>query len=302
MHQEHNIPWNKAASHLKFIRDDNPLYYPPPVTRIFPRNLPTQGQELNHFVRVLSKTIKTFADTERAKYEASFDAPSSGLLFSDKLREKYPEYLTTRHQRIESWIAAAQAAASPAFGQIYYYDTRHGELADVVKILIAENEMPTLLMLARHPKIPLSSLRNLSWGHSFGFARVVEAALQCYLFVNLASAMGILHNGEYLELPQYGGLVRDLTWPMDHPAQQLPHRIFLEALPKDPKSSLPEIHRNLSQLHEYLKDVFKLMFRTEVVLRECGTSIDWEQEIVGCFRFIICGGIRITKAHVRRFV
>lgn len=47
MHQEHNIPWNQVASNLNLVRN-NP-HYTPRVTGIFPRRLPTQGRDFNHF-------------------------------------------------------------------------------------------------------------------------------------------------------------------------------------------------------------------------------------------------------------
>jgi len=222
---------------------------------------------------VLAKTITTFADTERAKYQTSFEIPSVGLLFSDAMRERYPEYLNTSNQRIETWIAA-----SARFGLVGA--SSYGALADVVKILIAENEMPALLMLARHPKIHLSELHNLSWGHWFGFSRVAESGLQLYLFVNVVVAMGMLENGEYLELPKYARMVYDFTCPMDFPAQQCIHQKFLNAFPKDAETSLPEIHKDLPRLRDYLRTVFSLLYRYDIVLRECGIAPEWEEGLV----------------------
>ena len=270
MHQEHNIPWNQVASNLKFVRN-NP-HYTPRRTGIFTHNLPTQGRDFNHFVRVLAKTITAFAETERAKYQASFETPSAGLLFSDAMRDRYPEYLNTRNQRIETWVAAGARIKSVAA-------TSYGGLADVVKILITEDEMLALLMLSRHPKIPLSQLHNLSWGHSFGFSRVAEYGLQLYLFVNIVVAMGMLENGEYLKLPKYGRMVSDLTSCVDYPAQRCIHQRFLDGFSKDVKTSLPEIHRDLPRLRDYLRSVFSLLYRYDLVLRESGIVPKWEEEI-----------------------
>lgn len=289
MHQEHNIPWNKLASNFKFVHD-NPEFTPQSAG-FFVRNLPSQGKDLNHFTRVLTNTITNFAQTERKKYATSFDVPHSGLLFADELRDRYPHYLNGRNQRIQTWIDEARRDGS------YIYDTGHGHLADVVKILINENEMPSLLMLAQHPQIPLSNLLHLSWGHHFGFSRVAESALDAYLLLNLIAATGTLQSGEYLESVKFSHMVRDLTLSMDHPAQQLPHIAYLDTLNKDARTSLPEIHSEIPRLHEYLKTLFSLLYRYDMVLRECGVDSNWEMEILTCFqRMIVSGKLNIQTS------
>ncbi|KAF8072046.1 hypothetical protein FPV67DRAFT_1447486 [Lyophyllum atratum] len=302
MHQEHTIPWNALASNFKFSRE-NP-HFTPRRTGLFPRNLSTQAQTLNHFVRILHKTITAFSETERAKYGASFDAPTSGNLFSDELRDRYPEYLDEKNQRIENWIERAKCYYNPPnLG----YTTSQADLAEVVKILIAENQLETLLMLAHHPEIPLGTLRHLSWGHHFGFSRVMESALQAYVLLNLFAAAGLLERGEYLETWEYKLMVRTSTQSMDYPAQQLPHREYLKALPKDTASTMPEVHRDFARLQEYLKTIFCLLYRYDVVVRECGLDPQWEGEIVGLFEYDIGTGVRIEARtiegeYIKRFV
>lgn len=297
MHQEHTIPWNSLASNFVFGRD-NP-HFTPRRTRLFPRHLPNQAQTLNHFVRVLHKTITTFSETERAKYGTSFGAPTSGKIFSDELRDRYPEYLDETNQRIEHWIERAkQAHHPPKLG----YTTSQGDLADVVKILINENEMEALFMLACHPQIPLGTLRHLSWGHHFGFSRVLESALLAYVLLNLFAAAGMLqetgNEKEYLETEEYKGMVWSSTRNMDYPAQQLPHRAFLNPLPKDPKSGLPEVHQDFAGLKEFMKSMFSLLYRYDMVVRECGLDPSWESEIVGLFEYHIGRGVKIERLTV----
>jgi len=295
MHQEHTIPWNSLASNLKFAHESP--HFTPRRTGLFPRNLPNQAQTLNHFVRVLHKTITTFSDTERAKYGTSFDAPTSGKVFSDELRDRYPEYLDEGNQRIENWIERAKHCHYDP--SVLGYGTSQADLADVVKILINENQMETLLMLAHHPQIPLGKLHHLTWGHHFGFSRVMENALLVYVLLNLFAAAGMLQeNGDgnqYLETDEYRCMVRCSTQSMDYPAQQLPHRAFLDALPKDPASSLPAVHHDLAGLKEYLKTVFCLLYRYDMVVRECGLDPGWEGEIVGLFEYSIGRGVRIER-------
>ncbi|KAG6907337.1 hypothetical protein DXG01_009383 [Tephrocybe rancida] len=282
MHQEHNIPWNALALNFKFIRD-NPRYTPR-ATGIFARALPIQAATLNHFTRVLHTTITTFSATERQKYPASFPAPPSGFLFSDELRDRHPEFLNERNQSIEFWISSAQNGRT--LGKLGY-STRNAELADVVKVLVSENEMETLLMLARHPQIPLGALKNLSWGHHFGFSRISESALHAYVEINLWAAMGLLEGGEYLELESYRRMLWNSTNSGDYPGHEVPHRAYLNALPPDetiaPPLSLPLLHHDLAGLKEYLKTNFALLYRYDMLMKECGLDAYWEGNITMLF-------------------
>ncbi|KAG6907333.1 hypothetical protein DXG01_009379 [Tephrocybe rancida] len=179
---------------------------------------------LNHFTRILRHTtITTFSATERQKYPASFPALTSGLLFSDELRDRHPEFLNERNQSIEFWISSAQNGRT--LGKLGY-STRNAELADVVKVLVSENEMETLLMLARHPQIPLGTLKNLSWGHHFGFSRISESALHVYAEIDLWAAMGLLEGGEYLELESYRRMLWNSTYSGDYPRHAVPHQAY----------------------------------------------------------------------------
>ncbi|KAJ7737685.1 hypothetical protein B0H16DRAFT_1571440 [Mycena metata] len=72
MHQSHNIAWESPLSNLIIIRE-NPAVTPR-RTDLFPRDLPSQEKSLTHFTRTLVAAIKTFSETERAKYASPSDA------------------------------------------------------------------------------------------------------------------------------------------------------------------------------------------------------------------------------------
>ena len=282
MHQEHNIPWKTLASNFQFIRD-NPRYTPRINAGIFIRNLPHQTSQFQHFVRAFSNTVDTFAQTERAKYPISFPTPTSDQVFTDGLRHKYPDFLNERNQRIEFWISS---------GKLYGYNTSHGSLADVVKILIHENQLSTLLMLAQHLDIPLHQLCHLSWGHHFGFSRGLDSSLRAYIFFNVAAAMGILGDGRYREMDYYPELVRYLNNAGDYPGQQVLHRQFFEEYrvpPSGEGGQSPAVHQDLSRLRQYMKDLFATMYRYDIVMKECGRDPEWDYEITGAFRWLVLG-------------
>jgi hypothetical protein len=220
------------------------------------------------------------------------------------LKKRYPEYLNDQNQRIDYWIQSAKPrltfTSKEAAG--IQYGTGNGDLADVVKILLYENELSTLIMMAHHPKIPIASLHHLSWGHHFGFSRVMESALRAYLFFNAVEATNTLATGEYTHSDEYGSLLSEVGMSMDFPAQQVPHQHFLRScgvysdggfirtLLKDGKSWHDRdwardlhVHSNLGLLKEYVKTLFALLYRYDLLLRECAIEPDWESEIANCY-------------------
>ncbi|PPR01298.1 hypothetical protein CVT24_006374 [Panaeolus cyanescens] len=295
MHQAHNIPWHILSTHLKAAFDDNRVT--PTRSHITPKNAqdPALQPALVHFIRKFTAAIRAFSETERLKYPATFDAPTSGPLFSDTLKARYPDYLNSRNQDIALWIAQGP-----------HYHTSHGDFADVIKVLIHEREMETLLMLANHPLIRIRDLHMLSWGHHFGWSRTKEEALSAYLFFNTAEALGILEDQSYTNLNIYGGLLNTLASRMDFPAQQVTHREFfqdiglLESIEKMPwdyeyriyKSKSLPVHKDYTRFQGYIKKLFEVLYMYDVVARECGLEdgpggpLNWEVDIAKTVPFL----------------
>jgi hypothetical protein len=248
------------------------------------RKLLQQTNELRYFVQAFSRTIDAFSRTERAKYPTSFSAPASGQVFTDDLRDKHPQFLNEENQRIEYWISSAKPHNS--------YTSSDGDFADVVKILLHENQLSTLLMLAQHPDIPLHRLYSLSWGHHFGFSRTAESSLRAYIFFNLVAAMNILDDGKYQKADQYPRLVRYLSCSMDYDGQQVPHRMMFFDEYRVPGGKLdpsPAVHQDLPRLRQYMKDLFAMLYRFDVIMRECGLDPKWDNEIESSFETILEG-------------
>ncbi|KAJ7785870.1 hypothetical protein B0H16DRAFT_1488319 [Mycena metata] len=273
MHQAHNIAWDSLTANLIFI-SENPAVTPR-RTGFFPRELPTQGKTLGHFSRTLASTVREFSDTERAKYPPHFDAPLRGQLFSDTILSRYADLpypsVTAKSQSIEDWVEWAGSPPS--------YSTSQGNLADVVKVLIAENQMDQLLMLAQHPRVPLFDLHQLSWGHSFGWDHLRDWALEAYIFFNVLLSKPELHTDDrYKSITEYRWLCRKLTYPTDYDAQTFPHRQFFwgSAVPPAVREEEFDPLGDSNKLHEYLKMCFRLLYRYDMLVRECGQTVDWE--------------------------
>ena len=283
MHQDHALHWHAVAANLVYVYE-SPCFTPR-RTDLFPRNLSTQTKSLHYFVRALASAIQLFSTTERAKYPVSVDKTDSRKVYPDALLGGIPclgssyqtDTLNSRNQSIEYWV---ERAPKNNRGARECYNTSHGDLADVTKVLLAANQMPALLKLVQHPLIPLGSLKSLSWGHSFGFDYVASTALVAYIFFNVLEAIPAASN--WLELQSYRKALYILTCSGDYDAHTLPHRIFFHTNANrhngkpyefDPKA-------DLSALKEYLKMCFAMLYQYDMLVRECGLDPMWEKEIV----------------------
>jgi hypothetical protein len=283
MHQEHALRWHAVAANLVDVHE-NPRFTPR-RTDLFPRNLPTQTKSLHYFVRALASTIQSFSITERAKYPVSFGKTDSGKVYPDELLCSIPclgssyrtDALNSQNQYIEYWIKQAPNDNQGAGAR---YTTSHGDLADATKELLAANQMSALLKLAQHPLIPLGSLKSLSWGHSFGFDHVASTALVAYIFFNVLEAIPSTSNWQ--EIQSYKKALHILTCSGDHDVHALPHRMFFHNNENIWKGEPYDVYPNadLSALKEYLKLCFTMLYRYDMLLRECGLDPMWEREIV----------------------
>jgi len=155
----------------------------------------------------------------------------------------------------------------------------------VVCTLFHENALPSLLMLAQHPKIPLHTLRG-PFRCQYGTDGVATLALWSYIFFNLAAAAGTLQTEEYLEM-------RHQPWTLCgsdcFPSQILPHQEFIGNPRSLDAPTAPILHRDLPVLRKYLKTMFRSLYMYEVVMRECGQDVKWEEKTVYSIRRMVVG-------------
>ncbi|RDH26270.1 hypothetical protein BDQ94DRAFT_178699 [Aspergillus welwitschiae] len=316
MHLDHKIPWNTAATHLNIIRY-NPRFTPR-RTDFFARNKPSESSDLNYFRRMLISIIREFSSTEASKPLLSI--PLDNLLSDNIL--SYPEQqlglgphaknsalhnpLSSKHRDINYWIDSASSSSST---EPLPYSSADGSLADAVKmlIIIAANTVSTqisreavsvLLILSRHPQVPLHTLANIHWGHAFGVEMIVNPALTVYIFINLMDAVLSDEqlkgdNGNIislLETQSFQDWARDSLANYDYPAQNIPHRRYWNELGVTdewaaqqrcyeglwlPTESLGIIDPLKGEakdiqlsLREYLKSCFAILYIYDMLLKE----------------------------------
>ncbi|KAJ6501636.1 hypothetical protein C8R47DRAFT_970191 [Mycena vitilis] len=270
MHQTHNIAWDSLIANLVFIFENPSIT--PRRTDLFPRNLASQSKSLSHFARTVATTIRAFSDTERAKYPARYNAPLQGQLFPDIIISRYSGLspsVTPKTQLVENWIE--RACTTPASRR---------DLADVVKVLLGENQLEPLLMLAQHPHVPLTDLHSVTWAGRIGWDRSMHRALDAYIFFNVLLSTPESHaDSRYKLMPAYARVTRKLENP-DYYNETFPHcQFFCGSL----HGGIPDGFDPLGdadKLHEYLKACFRLVYRYDMLARECGRSVDLEGSVV----------------------
>ena len=198
MNQSHNISWHLLEANFKFLSQykgsSNFL------SSYFPKDNPHHdiSRDLKHFIAKFVSTILTFSETGRSRFPKRIAPLGRGKVFPDMLRDKHPNYLNERNQRIEFWVHCFQAPSTSGWLP----------LQPVINVLLYENEMEALIMLAQHPDINLREpmLEQEEW-YQHGFNRTKELSLSAYIFFCSAQAIGTLENGEYALDREYHCLV-----------------------------------------------------------------------------------------------
>ncbi|TFK35332.1 hypothetical protein BDQ12DRAFT_714758 [Crucibulum laeve] len=260
MHQEHKIPWNLLASNVAFVRE-NPHFHHH-ATGFFPRNRSNQDREISHFIRVFAQTVSTFANTERRKYLSVIECPKDRRLFSDQLLSQYPQHLNKFVQDPAHWSQRGRKGIHPGS-----WPEKYSDLANVVKTFLVINNMTPLLLLAQNPEIHLQGLRDMGY----------YAALHMYLFLNLSAATGVLASGQYKIAEEFGMFFGSTTLPPYGGVWCTPHKDFFgdTNIVKD----LRDVLGDLSMLKKYLKMLFAIIYCYDMLLRECDSDHNMEDEL-----------------------
>ncbi|KAG6856706.1 hypothetical protein H0H87_001495 [Tephrocybe sp. NHM501043] len=174
------------------------------------------------------------------------------------------------------WVPALEATGP---GSLLSRILGDFHLADAVKILVSENEMTPFLMLAQHSQIPLHTLHTMSHNYATGFSNTIRGALHVYIRLNLWAAMGIFEGGEYLEMNSRS-LERDASMAMQHVGDQAHRELF--GYRQGLVTEGPVVHGDLKRL-EHLKKISQLLYRYDMLLKECGIDPGWEDEIAAYF-------------------
>ncbi|KAF9572805.1 hypothetical protein EC968_009444 [Mortierella alpina] len=298
MHQDHNIPWKTLASYFAVMEDPRPRHPDLPVDIDFrPLERPDRGKMFTHFSKVLINTIHVFADTERGKYPSKFQVRKSGDVFSNEVIQKCSRYslalqpmtpcLNDTNQKLEHWISRVRHpdTAPPHNGiKAPSYQGVDRDLGTIIKILIAENEMLPVLELASHPSVPMETL-YMPDRPNCGWNQLAKYTLQVYIYINILAEFPEYCQGRhYVKLRSFQGLMDKATHHCE--PEELFHYSYLGALdeegvwrPLEFRSynyDAIDLFGDMKRLKEYLKACFAVLYRTEMLARECGKVIPWD--------------------------
>ncbi|KAF9963876.1 hypothetical protein BGZ70_007141 [Mortierella alpina] len=242
--------------------------------------------------------IHEFADTERGKYPAKFRARSTGDVFPNEVIQKCSRYryrycynpsklcLNDTNQKLEHWISRAKPEDEtplPGIMKAPYYHARDLDLATALKILVIENEMQP----------------NCGWN------QLAKYTLQVYVYINILAEFPEYCQGRYyVNLPGFRGVMDKAT--NNYEPEELFHYSYLGALyeegvwrPLEFRSQNYEaidLFGEMNRLKEYLKTLFAVLYRTEVLARECGKAIPWNELVeVALGRFNVTLGCEIVS-------
>lgn len=95
-------------------------------------------------------------------------------------------------------------------------------------VLLFENEMQTLLMLAQHPDIHMAQILTSCPREHYQPPHGEETALWAYLFFNTMEAVDQLYNGNYVQRRDYRFLMDNIQMGVGrYHGQQVAHEMLL---------------------------------------------------------------------------
>lgn len=275
MHQDHNIPWNLLASHLKFVHHEYTTS--PPTTNLYPRDKPTQGKELNYFVEALCRTVQQFSQTERAKYPAKF--PNLGTWDESK------KALASSYRSDATQDASQGDRSHEDTAALIEKISTEPEYADEIIALFQSDNMEPLLALANQHPHEISRSHNESPGRAYvpcGWLQLARHSLRFYLLLNLIEAIPEARDsGNYRHLPPYTTVLHELV---SHALEWdwAEHRSFL----LDPKHghqvkmnnelNAADVFKDYDKLQDYLSDCFRTVYKYHMLATECGLGWMWK--------------------------
>jgi hypothetical protein len=179
------------------------------------------------------------------------------------------------------------------------------ELEDAEGEKLKQDSMETLLLMANHPKMEILRLWNMSHGHHFGVSRVAEEAVKAYIYLNLIIAMrdggsdvcDFIDDGggkrrKFMDCESYRRMLEEVAGRYDGDTQTLVHRMLFLGDPGESFAAwrdVPnrDIFEDMQGVKEYLKGVWRVMVTYDVIIREVGGDLAWQEECEGVFSYIL---------------
>ena len=270
LHQS-RLPWSIIVEYHRQKR--RPARNPSKIDRsLEPEADPKLMERVDHFSEKLEHVIKEFSATESAKYDRKT---------VDAIKKLYPdavidEILVERFQTPKGWNDWIKKNRQELSGGTM----QGGQLADVVKELFNRDMMAPLLYLARN----VSMIDRLSWitysnFFHYGYRRVLEDALTCYLLINYLVVSDQIFQPE--ALPQ------SLDHFLSKEDWNASLTVYSKLIGNYRTDGIPD--PNIKELQKFS---FRCLYQYQLFWDEvCGASkakrIDWHNEVRRCLESIL---------------
>lgn len=200
-HQAHAIPWQTLADNLKYLHC-SPRDHGTTNLYLHKSKDQNQGKQIHYFVGGFTRALSEYSAIERKKYDADPSPPARNeQLFSEAtvrrmsktvLRYKSDDGAYTIPESIDDILPPNERTV-----ERFIQDTMPGEgdmfdelrdCCEQVKTLLMYGEMDPLFRLAVHPDVYFNRIwdeQQYANAHGFGLSKLVEAALQAYICLNV---------------------------------------------------------------------------------------------------------------------
>jgi hypothetical protein len=272
LHQARALPWSIIVEYHRQRKGiDGKRIWSASVNGEL-EHTPAFLKRVDHFAGRLEKVLNEFASTESAKHDRNK---------VDSMKKLYPDsaiddILVGRFQTVKGWTDwIGEHGKALRTGT-----SEGGELCDIVKELFNRDMMAPLLHLARNVRgIERLSFITYSNFFHYGYRRVLEDALTCYLLLNYLVASDMIF--------EPGGLPRSLdrfTMVESHDASLTYYRKLIGNYDRDGISD-----GNIGKLQSFS---FRCLYQYHLFWDAvCGRSraerIDWRDEVRLCLASIL---------------
>ncbi|KAF2449661.1 hypothetical protein P171DRAFT_427836 [Karstenula rhodostoma CBS 690.94] len=215
-HQAHTIPWQTLTDNLVYLHC-SPRNHG--ITNLYLRKTkdPHQVKQIRYFVRGFARALSAYATIERTKYTPDPTPPElDEILISDaavkKMAKTVLQYksddesvtvpfslddiLTARERSAKSFVYSTMPGEGDMFSEMR-------ETCEQTKALLMHGEMDTLFRLAAHPRVYFRRMWSEDeWAnaHGFGLSKLLDAALQAYICLNVLTLRAELYDDASREM------------------------------------------------------------------------------------------------------
>ncbi|KAF3388318.1 hypothetical protein F1880_004202 [Penicillium rolfsii] len=263
-HQPDKIPWHLLASNLRWS-DGESSGCDCKFTSLHPCGKEKQGVQLTQFAEAFAQAIDEAAESERARYSISYEAPDpEDILIDDEICKKIEPYVIqwreTPHAVDTGVEEVPPIPQEMRKASAFFYSQQSNDCnrftedngkgffnLEILKLLIIHGYMEPVLRVCVHPDVGIESWEQAAQCHCMamdydaGWDMLYKHALSVYLCLNIAycfpeswdPAVDRTDVKDYRHTRSYHSMLRNCTVPGTiSEIVSYPHREFFGIAPE----------------------------------------------------------------------